>query len=516
MGWIDHGKSWERQKLNERPVFFRTLLLCVAVAQSIAHLYRDYDSLRLPEHTASNNPETPAASPVEQPFAQMRRSLNSVVLQCVWYTLIPGILGFFAYFLLWRKTALSIAFPIARVFYPLPKHAKASGINDGTDFILRFVFEAFLLNLIWETSNLAFTAFVTQEPLKKGGPLTADSKDPNGSLLAGLKAKKDVPRSMAFWELAVITQRFPDRRKSILQDLDRKGGSSWSQILSLCLNEIGLITKRIQDCQQLPTSMARGDELQAQTQYQQALPTMPRIVQPLQQANIFTNAPPRGSKTATIQADLGALAKSFGQSPGANPTPPAAKKLLTYTSNRLLTDGQRTSLRPTNIQSKVNGYIMMFLRSPFGTPLRQSFARRVTAVVQGTPHSDRSNILFSTQILTTLATCSIHEDKFGQVAKDVPSIIRTMVPTIQSIQIFMQTLPPHWTDVEFDEKGGEGRKVKEVEEVVEGLRAGLEGVLTAFGEYADGLGLSAAEIRVAKELVGAGKEKNKLPEMKQV
>ncbi len=48
--------------------------------------------------------------------------------------------------------------------------------------------------IMWEFANAAFGVFVSQEPLKKGRPLTDDTKDSNGSLLAGLKAKKNFPR----------------------------------------------------------------------------------------------------------------------------------------------------------------------------------------------------------------------------------------------------------------------------------------------------------------------------------
>ena len=52
----------------------------------------------------------------------------------------------------------------------------------------------FFLVLIFEASNVLFTAYVAREPLKKGQPFTAESKDPNGTLLLGLKQKKEIPR----------------------------------------------------------------------------------------------------------------------------------------------------------------------------------------------------------------------------------------------------------------------------------------------------------------------------------
>ena len=58
--------------------------------------------------------------------------------------------------------------------------------------IIRSAGSGFLLLLIWEISNAVFGAYVAQEPLKNGNPLSNDSGDPNGSLLNGLKSKNEV------------------------------------------------------------------------------------------------------------------------------------------------------------------------------------------------------------------------------------------------------------------------------------------------------------------------------------
>ena len=45
---------------------------------------------------------------------------------------------------------------------------------------------------LWDTCNTAFTLNMGEEPLKYDKPLTNDSQDPNGSLLNGLKSKKEI------------------------------------------------------------------------------------------------------------------------------------------------------------------------------------------------------------------------------------------------------------------------------------------------------------------------------------
>jgi nucleoporin NDC1 len=58
-----------------------------------------------------------------------------------------------------------------------------------------------LICLLWSFSNAAFSFWLAKEPIKNGQPLTTESKDPNGSLLNGLKSKK--PR------ISVITVLIP-------------------------------------------------------------------------------------------------------------------------------------------------------------------------------------------------------------------------------------------------------------------------------------------------------------------
>lgn len=56
-----------------------------------------------------------------------------------------------------------------------------------------------MLTYLWEFANTAMTIYLSKEPIKKDKelklkPITSDSKDPNGSLLSGLRAKKELLR----------------------------------------------------------------------------------------------------------------------------------------------------------------------------------------------------------------------------------------------------------------------------------------------------------------------------------
>lgn len=58
--------------------------------------------------------------------------------------------------------------------------------------IFRSLVSGFLLLLLWRVSNLAFDIYAAQEPLKRGQPISQDSKDPNGALINGLQSKKSL------------------------------------------------------------------------------------------------------------------------------------------------------------------------------------------------------------------------------------------------------------------------------------------------------------------------------------
>jgi nucleoporin NDC1 len=58
---------------------------------------------------------------------------------------------------------------------------------------------------LWDFSNFVFSLYVAQEPVKKDKPLTGDSPDPNGSLLNGLKSKKELVRVSTYPSLLDLT-----------------------------------------------------------------------------------------------------------------------------------------------------------------------------------------------------------------------------------------------------------------------------------------------------------------------
>ncbi|KAK0938255.1 hypothetical protein LTR29_010130 [Friedmanniomyces endolithicus] len=344
-------------------------------------------------------------------------------------------------------------------------------------------------------------------------------RDPNGSLIRGLKAKKDVPRAFAFWELCLICTdpRFETRRKSIFADVDRKPLSSWQEISSLCLAEIAAIGTRIRVAQEPSASASQQQQQVISQQQQQQLQSAPQLGLPriAKQSVLNDRAvvlPGRGGSArgsaGQALAAVGSAAKSIGQSP--TPASGARKSSVAQYSRQAIEYGMNKAGNNT-LLSGWQTRALDFLRTPLGEPFRRTFARTVRAVVLGVPSSNGVDLVHASKSLTALAVVSLKEDNFGQAQRDIVSIIRVYTSSVMSIRNFIAGLPAHWTDVYFEDgqrevsrnANGSG-ELDEVQVVLEVLREGLEELMLAFGEYVEGLGLSKAEIRTVRETIGAG------------
>lgn len=276
--------------------------------------------------------------------------------------------------------------------------------------------------------------------------------------------------------------------------------------MNACVAVIQGINIRIADYQRPPSTAP-----QQQTQQQNQVLSLPRLSAPLRQDQITLNPPPPSTGRERIQSNIGTVAKSLGQAPSSpssksplSPLSPRAKQYLGTARNKLLTQGQQEAISPASLKSRFNDYLMQCLRTPFGRPFRQTFQRRLCAVVLGTPYSELSVIIDAIDSLTSLAVASLEEDNFGKVQKDVPGLIRTLVNTTTRLESFVNGFAAHWTDVDFEDMNGQGRRAEDVERVLNSLRTGLRKMVAAFGEYAVELGLGPAEMRTAREVAGLG------------
>jgi len=274
--------------------------------------------------------------------------------------------------------------------------------------------------------------------------------------------------------------------------------------MTLSLGNILAISTRIAEYQN-PTPKT------APQQQQITIETLPRISSTqIRQDNIFTNSPAPTNRRERIEAEVGTIAKSYGQS--AQPATPLkflgnqraeTGKYLHSARQKLLTQEQQATYSKSGLLAQYNDYLLRFLRTPAGYPFRQTFHRRVRTIVLGTPYSALHPTLNSITTLTTLAKASLTEDRYGNVAKDISLLIRAFVSTISSIESFVSSLPVHWTDVEFQESD---RKVEDMALIVTALKTGLKEIVGAFGEYATELGLGKEEIATARKVAGIDRQ----------
>jgi hypothetical protein len=281
--------------------------------------------------------------------------------------------------------------------------------------------------------------------------------------------------------LIYIAQRFQGRRKLFFEEIDRKGGSTWSQILEVCLGVVNGISTRITEYESPPAPPAAV----AQTQED---PGLPRLAQPLKDDNIYSPPPAPKSRVASVAQTVGSITKLHGQSP----SEPPALKMIDQARSMLPIDRNK-ALSNSRILNVANQYVMQFLQSPMGQPFRQEYRRKMAVVVLGTPYGDVGLIVDAIDSLTRLAVCSLKEDPYGNVQRDIPTIIRTFTATIAKLEGFKQRLGTHWTDIENKQES------PEVDMILAVLKGGLHELLAAFGDYSEDLRLSQRDIREARE-----------------
>ncbi|KAL2370026.1 nuclear envelope protein [Blastomyces gilchristii SLH14081] len=394
-----------------------------------------------------------------------------------------------------------------------------------------------LLVTLWQVSNLLFSTFLGQAPLKKGQPLTNESKDPNGSLINGLKAKRDVVRTFAFWELCLIGQQFPERRKAIFADIDRNGGSAWTQILGASTNVIKGITARINEHQN-PTTLPAADSSTVSGKTSDSsnmdgqpttIHTLPRLTSAPKGDNIFLASSKPTTRPEQFESAFGSVAKSYGQSP--NWTPAArnqARNIFNRATTAVLSPEQRkrisasaqelklltcsSSSSSSSGRPRTHPLIHQFLSSLAGLPFRRSYTRRLRIIILGKPYASLSPIIDAVESLTRLLIASMAEDQFGKVQADIAAVVRLFTETAMALESFTGAgeggLDVHWTDVDFPPADAEmeiqkkARRVEEVEMIKEALKGGLAELLEAFKLYLDDVGIRGKELRMAREAAG--------------
>lgn len=501
-----------RSTLNENPIYLTCFFLFLAIIQAAIHLFNDYDRIEIPVKksiaTGSSKSEADSASQklkTRLPLIILTSAKRSVLITLISPFIYSLNLPIYPYSI--RRLAWSLNRSWAKLFWTLPR---SGSLPTKWPFHWSILWicatSGFLLIFLWEVSNAAFSVYTAQEPLKNGRPITQESRDPNGSLISGLKSQKLQIRVYAFWELFFISHKLKIRRKTIYNDIDRTGGSSWSQIRDACLDVISGISTRITNYENTSVCAASTSE---------NISSLPRLARPLKEGlqspgDIFTTAPGPSSPVQGVSRAMQKFAKSRGQSPSSGFSP-KAKKLLQAAEGVILTKEQRQALSNIYSGGPLNTWLLRFLQSYLGWPFRQEYQRALAIVVLGTPYGDVGIIIDAIESLTKLVICSLTEDQFGEVQRDLKAIILKLTSTINSLEDFITSINVHWTDV------SAVKKSPEVDQLLDSLKKSLSGILAAFEKYSEDIGLSKHDLKIAKKaasipLLEQNSEIQKLPE----
>ncbi|KAK4135674.1 hypothetical protein BT67DRAFT_455065 [Trichocladium antarcticum] len=487
LDWITYFMS-DRARLNEKPIFLTTHLVLLGVYQTVVHLFKDVDRLSL--GTARPQTENGNGKPEEgDSSTQVRRfrdELPAILVYTFNSSIASLIVSIAIYPLFLRATIWRTMMMFLRPIYNLPKtNMTPSTLPFSFSSLLRCWLVSMMLLFSWTAANTAFSLFLVKSPLKNGKPLTSDAKDPNGSLLNGLKNKKLSIKCFAMWELAFIARDFPDRRKAIYEDIDRKDGPMWSQVYKICLDVLKSMHTNMDVYMAPPPAPSETDVVQPETkQRTTAAPRDDSIFQALPQ--------PKPSLRNQVEKAVNQAAFAPGQP---SQLSPAAKKAVDSAKQHLLKI-QKDATGSDDTHGLVREFALRFLRSPLGWPFREHYRRRLAHAVLGTPYGEPSLYINAACALAGLAVASLREDKYGNVQRDVAALVRTLTGLVTKLEGFRGRLEVHWTDVDGD------RVCNEVDAVVKVLRESLGRLVEAFGPYARDLRLSLGDMRLAREAAG--------------
>ncbi|KAF2833403.1 hypothetical protein CC86DRAFT_311204 [Ophiobolus disseminans] len=494
LGLTDFGRAHERLKLNERPLFLRYLFLVLAMAQSAVHLWDDYDSIDVPALKPKKDHDESTATELvrtaSKPRQDLWKKLPSIFATSGTLAFASLVLGGMVYFVGPRHLVWDYYYSFSRYFISLSKTSKPTGVAPFMPLVWGFLVEGTLLVALWQFVNKAFDLYIAQDPLKNGKPITSDSKDPNGTLLNGLKSKKDAVKAIAFWELALITDSFPERRKTLYSELERRKAPTFLQVTDFCLAELKLLIER------LDIGLNPAYKPEPSTSPQPPTPPVklvPQITQPLKDDRQIAAAP---AKPNTSWEHMEAAAAGIAKS---NSKPGNAQ-------NGYVREAIRVGMKKVRegLESLAKLYYKTLPASYLGWPFRYSLERTVNLVVLGYPYSRVSLICNAVTALTNLTTFSLKEDEIGRFHEGVPQIIRIFTTAINKIDEYMAKVQIHWSDFDTLRKPEAERRIApQVKEVRECLREGLERILGNFGEFLGPLGMSKLEILDAKKASSA-------------
>ena len=189
--WITYYGG-DRPRLNERAVFYTLNIIFVGLADGYVHMIFGYDRLSL--QTVKPKEEGKEATPAQQPdpWARWLHQAPKILIRSLTMAIFFSLVNYIAVYSVMRHSAWGWAMSLFRWFHHnLPRSNIPPNQAPWSIWMLgRSIWASFLFCTLWDITDLALTLQLEKGPFKNGQPLTSESKDPNGSLVNGLKSKK--------------------------------------------------------------------------------------------------------------------------------------------------------------------------------------------------------------------------------------------------------------------------------------------------------------------------------------
>ncbi|RMZ76213.1 hypothetical protein DV738_g5036, partial [Chaetothyriales sp. CBS 135597] len=470
MRWITKGGPQTPDRLNERPIYVTCFCVLLGVAHAFRHLYYQHSTLRIPV-TPAPTPDVKdqRTHPVADLSTQFKQQAQSIVRRNVVISGAVAVVGPFIYTAFLRQSAWRVQLSFAKLFFNIPRsNARPTGFPPLVGMLPRTFLLAMLLGLTWEISCFLFLAYMATPPSNKGKPLSDFSKDANGTLLTGLRAKRDLVKTFAFWELATIAESQTERRKAIFADIDRPTGPIWASMLDEALKVIKGIDERIEGA-------AGVKSLQSTNQV--PLKSLPKLLPPPDKTNVVARPKAGVSRRAKIAGFLNNEAISIGSSSHPMESP-------------LRNVGRAVERAGHGQASPIERVITAARDSAVGWFFIATNAAAVKGKVLGAPAGNAALIVDAIDSTTRILVASMQDDRYGKAIRGVPLAVKQFTKSITLIDELLKTTPPNDGDN------------TEVEIIYGRLKAGLTELLSAFQQFLFDTGLSVAELNDAKRAAG--------------
>lgn len=280
----------------------------------------------------------------------------------------------------------------------------------------------------------------------------------------------------------MIARDFPERRKALYEDLDRKDGPAWSQVYSICLDVLKSLETNIGNYGKAPQPMAAP--------VAQPVEEKVRTTAPLREDPIYLAGP---SRRRDFRSEVERAVTNVAVAPGqGSHLSPFAKRTVDAAKHQLL-EVQKAATGTDDTAGLIRSWAMKGLHKWVGIPFRQEYRRRMLNAVLGGPYGEPSLYINAAYALSQLTSHSLQEDKYGNVQRDIATIIRTLTNVTKKLEKFKAGFEVHWTDVEGV------KECPEVDAILEALREALSTLITEFGRYARDLRLTLTDMRLARE-----------------